>query len=255
MLKVENVSAGYGDSKVLHNISFSVQAGENLSIIGPNGCGKTTLLRTIANIISYDGSITLNGESIKNIKRKTLARKLALMSQINGIYFDYTVHDTVMMGRYAYKKRNLLSDDSKVDIDVVDKALETLRISDIRNRDISTLSGGQLQRVFLAKILAQEPEIILLDEPTNHLDLTYQVELIDFLKAWSEKNHGSVIGVLHDVNHAIRLSEKALLINEGRIEAAGTTESVLNSKLLQKVYKIDVKKYMRESLKVWEKLS
>lgn len=246
MLEVKNVSAGYGDIKVLHDVSFCLQAGENLSIVGPNGCGKTTLLRTIANIISYDGCITIDGEDIKNIKRKTLARKLALMSQINSIYFDYTVYETVMMGRYAYKKRNLLADNSQEDIIAVEEALTTLHICDIRNRDISTLSGGQLQRVFLAKILAQGPEIILLDEPTNHLDLTYQVELIDFLKTWSEKNKGSVIGVLHDVNHAIRLSENIILIDKGKIEASGTIEHVLNSKLLQKVYKLDVKNYMRE---------
>lgn len=252
MIKLQDITAGYDDHKVLHDISFEVNTGENLSIIGPNGCGKTTLLRTMANIINYSGTIFLDGDNIRTYKKKPLAKKIALLSQINQVYFDYTVYDTVMMGRYAYRSRKILADVSKEDKAAVEMALRTVNLLDLCNREISTLSGGQLQRVFLAKILAQEPDIILLDEPTNHLDLSYQVELIDFLKDWSITQNKSVIGVLHDINLAIRLSGKMLLLHQGRVEAFGKTSEVLCSPMLEKVYQLNIRQYMKETLKAWE---
>lgn len=254
MLSVQNVTAGYDEHDVLHGVSFQVPRGENLSIIGPNGCGKTTLLRTIANIIPFRGDIQIDNESVKKMNRKRLAGKIALFSQITTLYFDYSVYDTVMMGRYAKKKQRLLSDFDKSDREAVEQALQAVGLLDIREKSIMTLSGGQLQRVLLAKALVQEPEIILLDEPTNHLDLYFQIELIDFLKDWAKESQKSIIGVLHDINLAVRLSGRILLMNGGKIEAIGTPEQVLVSSVLEPVYKMNVGNYMRESLQIWENL-
>ncbi|MGL5259328.1 MAG: ABC transporter ATP-binding protein [Lachnospiraceae bacterium] len=251
MLKLKNISAGYDETKVIHSISFQVPKGENLSIIGPNGCGKTTLLRTIANLIAFEGEIILGEENIQRLKPRELAKKVALLSQMTHIYFGYTIYDTVMMGRYPYQERKLLTTTTKKDQDKVIDALEVVSLLELKDRDISTLSGGQLQRVFLARILVQEPEIILLDEPTNHLDLFYQVELIDFLKTWANENKKTVIGVLHDLNLALRLSNRMLLMDKGKIRALGTAKEVLKQENLQQVYGFDVSQYMRESYSIW----
>lgn len=255
MLDVKNIVAGYGQNIVLHNVSFHVQDGENLAIIGPNGCGKTTLLRTIANIIPFEGDVLVDNQNIKTLSRKQLAEKIALFSQITNIYFDYSVYETVMMGRYAKQKRNLLSNYSHLDKEIVREVLETMGLWDIRSKSITALSGGQMQRVLLAKAFVQEPDIILLDEPTNHLDLHFQIELIDFLKRWARNNKKTVIGVLHDINLAIRLSNNILLMADGKIVDSGTPEQVLKSNVLESVYKINIGNYMKESLKIWEKLS
>lgn len=255
MLDVKNIVAGYGQNIVLHNVSFHVQDGENLAIIGPNGCGKTTLLRTIANIIPFEGDVLVDNQNIKTLSRKQLAEKIALFSQITNIYFDYSVYETVMMGRYAKQKRNLLSNYSHLDKEIVREVLETMGLWDIRSKSITALSGGQMQRVLLAKAFVQEPDIILLDEPTNHLDLHFQIELIDFLKRWARNNKKTVIGVLHDINLAIRLSNNIFLMADGKIVDSGTPEQVLKSNVLESVYKINIGNYMRESLKIWEKLS
>lgn len=251
MLDVKNVSAGYDEVQVLHNISFSLNKGENLAIVGPNGCGKTTLLRTLAKVIDYKGEILLQGENIQTIKRKELAKKVAFLSQISNVYFDFTVYDTVMMGRYAYQSKKLFANTLPKDKEIVHSVLENLGLLDVAHKDISTLSGGQLQRVFLAKILVQEPDLILLDEPTNHLDLTYQIELIDYLKNWAKENHKSVVGVLHDINLAIRLSNKIAVMEKGEFVSVGDVQEVLRSTVLKEVYKLDIHQYMKESFMVW----
>ncbi len=255
MLKVNNISAGYGDIDVLHGISFELKKGEKLAIIGPNGCGKTTLLRTIANLIPFRGDILIDDVSIKKMKRKDVAKKIALLSQMTQMYFSYSVLDTVMMGRFSYTKNSLLKVFSKEDKDVVEKSLKAVHMFDMKDKDISELSGGQLQRVFLAKVLAQDPDIILLDEPTNHLDLSYQIELIDYLKEWSKKENRSIVAVLHDINHALFFSDKVLVLNNGVTESYGKVKEAISSSLLKKVYEMDVVSYMKRSLREWEALS
>ncbi len=252
MLSVRNVCAGYDGKQVLFDVSFEIEKGEQLSIIGPNGCGKTTLLRAIANIIPFSGQILLDGSPINILKRKNIAKKIAFLSQIMHIYFNYTVFETVMMGRYPHMKKSLFPGESAVDKEAVEAALLAVHMQDFKNRDISTLSGGQLQRVFLAKILAQEPDFILLDEPTNHLDLSYQVELIQFLKQWSIQNNKSVIGVLHDINLAMNLSDKFLILDKGAVKAYGDRNQSLTTSVLSDVYKMDINEYMKQSLKQWE---
>jgi len=249
MLNLKNVSAGYGGVDVVRNISFEVSG--NLSIVGPNGCGKTTLLKAIGGILPCKGEIEIQGKPISAMKRREISLAVAMLSQQVAIYFTYSVFDTVMMGRYLYIKNGLTSSPTKRDKEVVLQSLAAVNLLDEKDRDITKLSGGQLQRVFLARALAQEPQIILLDEPTNHLDLKCQVEIIEHLKKWQTEGDRAVIGVLHDINLAMLLSDRLLVMKYGEIQANDNAENIIKSGLLNDTYDMDVRKYMRDSLSRW----
>jgi iron complex transport system ATP-binding protein len=254
MLKLNNVCVSYGGGDVVKNISFEIGNNENLSVIGPNGCGKTTLLKAIANILPSKGSIEIGGKPVNKMNHKEISSKIAMMSQTSGIYFSYSVFETVMMGRYVHMKNGLFGLPSKDDKDRVLNCLAAVNLLDEKDREITQLSGGQLQRVFLARTIAQEPEIILLDEPTNHLDLKYQIELTEYLRDWSKQDGHMVIGVLHDINLAIRLSENIMIMKDGQAAAFGKTDKTVNRGILRDVYGIDVAEYMKSVLKQWEGL-
>lgn len=253
MLELKNVRAGYGDLEVLHDISFTFDDGKNYCLLGPNGCGKTTLIRAIASLIDFKGEITMDGVSLRSMKRKELAGKIAVLSQVSNLYFPYTVYDTVMLGRYQYMS-GLFGSASKEDREKVEECIETVKLSDQRDKRIDELSGGQRQRVFLAQVLAQNPKMILLDEPTNHLDIRHQLELIDYLKKWTADGEHSVIGVLHDINLALRLSDHVLIMKDGNFMATGTFDEVVSSKLLKDVYETDIAGFMRESFDKWREI-
>jgi len=255
MLTLNNVTAGYNGTDVIKNISLKVGTNESLSIIGPNGCGKTTLLRVIANILPFKGDIEIDGRPVSKMKHKEASRKIAMLSQISRIYFAYSVYDTVMMGRYLHIKDKMFGLPSEDDKANVMRCLEAVDLVPEADRLITTLSGGQLQRVFLARTLAQEPEIILLDEPTNHLDLKYQLELVEHLKKWTADSKRTIIGVMHDINLAMKLSENVMVMKDGGIKALGKADEVISDALMEEVYEIDVGQYMRESFKRWEKVS
>ncbi len=255
IITLKNVSAGYGDFDVVKDISFSVKENESLSIIGPNGCGKTTLLRAITNQISYNGEILIDGEEAKKLKPGIIAKKISMLSQTSEIYFSYSVFETVMMGRYIHLKDRFFGKPTEADVKIVTDCLLTCDLLDVKDKDIAKLSGGQLQRVFLARTLAQEPDIILLDEPTNHLDLKYQIELTEYLKKWSKMGSHAVIGVLHDINLAIRLSDNIMVMKEGRINAFGTLGKEITGALINNVYDTDITGYMSLSLEQWKNLN
>ena len=251
MMEVNSLCAGYGGEDVIRNISFNADKGEILCILGPNGCGKSTLLKSIARIIDHHGMVTLDGRTTASFSRRELAKKIALLGQSAQIFFPYTVYETVAMGRYAWSE-GLLRNLSAADETVIEDTIRKLDIEDIRDRMIDELSGGQLQRVFLARTLAQTPDVILLDEPTNHLDLKYQIELLKFLKNWVRENNKIFIGVFHDLNLARHFGNMALLMNNGEIAASGEIEATLSSDLLQSVYGINIHSFMLESLQKWQ---
>ena len=251
MLELKNISAGYGADDVIKEINLSVAPSECISIIGPNGCGKSTLLKVIAGLLPYKGEVLLNGQAIKAMKRTMLASKIALLSQMSALYFSYSVFDTVMMGRYVYNKGKLSSVPSKNDREIVLNCLSATNLLDLQDSDITKLSGGQLQRVFLARALAQDPQIILLDEPTNHLDFKHQIELVNYLKAWAIDNNRAIIGVLHDINLAMLLSDNVMIMHNGKCLAQGQGRDVVTDELLENVYEIDVASYMRQLCKWW----
>ena len=250
MLNVQNLSCGYDEVKVVKNISFSLERGKNLSIIGPNGCGKTTLLRALTNILPYEGSVRFCGKEVAGMKRKEISRNIALMTQMSSSYFSYTVFETVALGRYAHQQ-SFFSGLSIADEDFILECMEEVNLLDLKNKLITQLSGGQLQRVFLARALAQDPELILLDEPTNHLDIKHQLELLEFLSQWAKEKNRGVIGVLHDLNMVRDFSDEVLLMKEGQRMAFGESNHVFQGDALKETYGIDIKGWMKSSLAKW----
>ncbi len=252
MIEVKNVVAGYDKKQVLKGITFEVEKGECLSVVGQNGCGKSTLLKAMCGVLDFSGEIFIDGVNLKNYKSKELAKKVCMLSQSTQIYFNYTVYETVMMGRYPHQKGGVFGGVSKEDRLFVDEALKIVDIYDLKDDYIDELSGGQLQRVFLAKVIAQDPEILLLDEPTNHLDLNHQIELIKFLKRWGKEKGKTVMGVIHDLNLAMELSEKTLLLGDGVVRALGENLEVFTSSAFSEIYKSEVVDFMVRSFKNWE---
>ncbi|WP_455542269.1 ABC transporter ATP-binding protein [Intestinibacter sp.] len=251
MLEVKSLYSGYDGRDILKDISFKVNNGENLCIVGPNGCGKSTLLKSIANILQYRGSIVIDGKEVSTMDRKFFARKVGLMSQITQIYFPYTIYDTVSLGRYAYSK-GALSKLSKEDEAIILDSIEKVGLIDMKDKMITELSGGQIQRVFLARVFAQDPDIILLDEPTNHLDLKNQIDLLENLKEWIEVNNKIVVGVLHDLNLVQYFADNVLMLKNGQVVSYGEPQKVLNDPVLDELYGIDIKGFMIDILKRWD---
>lgn len=251
MLTVEHLSCGYGKTQVIHDLSFRVKAGGRLCILGPNGCGKTTLLRALAGVIPYQGHLEADGVSLQGLSPKQRAKKIALMSQFSQTAFDYTVFETVMLGRYAHRSESLFPVETAADRDAVEDALRRTGVWELRERLVTRLSGGQLQRVFLARTFAQEPQVILLDEPANHLDLRYQAELLESLRDWTADKKRCVAGVFHDISLALAFADEALLLEEGSLLACGPVEE-LNEKLLDRLYGMDVRSYMKKMYGRWE---
>jgi len=257
MLNIKNLYAGYNDADVIFDISFEVQRGESLCVLGPNGCGKSTLLKSISRIIDFRGSILIDGKDISAMPRKELAKKTALLSQSSHpagtaqVFFPYTVYETVSMSRYAWSQ-NFLGSLTAEDRSVIDDILKKLDVWNVKDRLIDELSGGTLQRVFLARTLAQTPDLILLDEPANHLDLKHQIELLKSLKSWVKENNKSLIGVFHDLNLARQFGDKTIVMNDGKIAACGDIGEVLSGDVLNNVYGVNIRSFMRESLEMWK---
>ena len=249
MVEVKKISLSYSNKKeVLKNISFDINPNESLCIIGPNGCGKTTLLKSLCKIIDFDeGQIFINNENIKKIDTY---KTIAMMSQMSAIYFGYTAYDTIMMGRYSSYKDKLLSIPNREDKEFVIHYMEKLKIMHLKDKLITELSGGELQRVFLARTLVQNPSIILMDEPTNHLDLNSQIELIYNLKEWVGNGLRCIIAVLHDINAAFNFADKLLVLKNGSSKYFGSIDD-FDMRLLNDIYDINVIEYMKNSLKRW----
>lgn len=250
MLEIKNLYTGYDNKEIIKNINFNVKRGENLCIVGPNGCGKSTLLKSIANILEYNGSVKLDGKEVNTLNRLELAKKIGLMSQMTQMYFPYTVFDTVALGRYAYSKgafASLSNEDTQIIVD----SMKKVGVYELKDKMITELSGGQLQRVFLARVFAQNPDVILLDEPTNHLDFKHQIELLENLTEWVKDNNKIVVGVLHDLNLVQYFADKVLILKDGMEVDYGLPKDVFSGSTLNDVYGIDIKRFMTNILEKW----
>ena len=236
MLKIDSIDFYYGTKKVLEKISFDADDGDIIGIIGPNGSGKTTMLRVISAIQKpRSGSIFLDGTDIFKLKQKELARKLAMVSQDNNISFDFSVFEVVLMGRTPHLGRFDYEDEH--DFEIVRHAMELTGTSYLKDRSITELSGGEKQRVIMARALAQKPEVLLLDEPTSHLDLSYQLEIMELVKKLAPDM--IIIIAIHDLNLAARYCDRIVLIDDGKIVSIGKMEEVMTRENIKQVFKVD----------------
>lgn len=242
MLELTRASSGYGSKKIIKDISFSINRAEIFGIIGPNGSGKTTLMKMISGDIELmEGEVLLKKKPLSYYHSKEIAKMMAVLPQQTDMSFSYKVEEVVMLGRYPYQK-GLFSLTSAEDKEVVCMAMKKTGVWEYRNKTLQSLSGGERQRVLLARALAQEPEILLLDEPTNHLDLSYQLNLLDSLKALVQERKLTVIAILHDLNLASLYCDRILLLENGKMTSLNRPFRTMGEEALRAVYEADIKR-------------
>ena len=236
MLEIRDLSVGYGRRRVLDEISLKASEGEVVGIIGPNGSGKTTLLKTITKVLEpISGTVFIDGMDVNEMQSTQIAKKVAVVSQVISINFEFTVEDIVLMGRTPYIKGS----ETVEDINLVRDAMEKTNTLFLKDRLITHLSGGELQRVIIARAFAQNPKILLLDEPTSHLDITNQIDILNLVKNASRKGM-VVIAVIHDLNLAAYYCDKICLLQDGKLISAGTPGQVLTPSNIERAFNITV---------------
>jgi iron complex transport system ATP-binding protein len=251
MLDVENLSVRIGDLKIVDNMSFSVIEKQWLMLVGPNGAGKSTIVNAISQGIPYTGSVTFMGSNVARYKPSKLAKNIGVLSQSHNVGFSFTVEEVVRLGRYSYSPSVFSSRSDEDDIKVED-ALEITGMLPFRTHSVLTLSGGEIQRTFLAQIFAQDPKLLILDEPTNNLDLIYQKQIFDLIHEWIKSPGRAVISVVHDLSLAKAYGTDAILMNRGRLVSSGEINDVLTRGNLESVYSIDVYQWMKNLLLKWQ---
>ena len=250
MLEVNHVNVRFGEHIVVNDVSFSLKEGQWLMLVGPNGAGKSTLINVVSQGVSCEGTILLRGKDIRAYRPVELARQIGVLSQQHQIGYAYSVQEVVSLGRYAYRKGMFAGRDDQCD-QFVDHALELTGMETMRSRKMTELSGGEIQRVFLAQVFAQNPDILLLDEPANHLDLQYQKQIFSLIGDWLKQPGRAVVSVVHDLSLARRYGTDALLMHHGKVISHGEIGAVLTERNLETVYEMDVYGWMREMLSQW----
>jgi len=239
MLRIENLSVNYGSRRVLQDVSLSVQSGEIVALIGPNGAGKSTLIRAASGVIPIQsGQVHTNGDDFHALAPMQRAKYLAVVPQAVSLPPAFTVWETVLMGRTPYL--GFLGQPSPADEEIARKALKRVNALDLADRRVGELSGGEQQRVLLARALCQSTPIMLLDEPTAHLDLQYQVSLLELVAKLAHHDQLAVLIALHDLNLAARYADRVALLVGGKIKASGTPREVLTPELISEAYCLPV---------------
>ena len=237
-LTINKLSFNYTGIQVLKDVEMEVGLGEMLSIVGPNGSGKSTLLKCINRILkTKQNTVLIDGKDTSKLNLKELSKIMGYVPQSSTSTFPFTVFDVVLMGRKPYIHWNL----SERDNEIVAEMLDFLGIGELAMRHFNELSGGEQQKVIVARALAQQPQILLLDEPTSSLDIKHQLEILCMLRSLTQSKERSVIVTMHDLNLASRFSDRMIMLKQGKIFASGTPESVLTEENIEKVYGISCK--------------
>jgi len=237
VISVESLSAGYENKVVVKNISFEAEIGDFIGIVGPNGCGKTTLLRALLGLIkTYEGTVKIRGKNVLKMRKGDLAKKISFVPQLMEPVEGFTVEDIVMLGRIPHVGR--FAFETGKDYRIADDAIEQLKIEKLKDVPVTELSGGEFQRVAIARALAQNPQLMLLDEPISHLDLRFQLRIMRLLRRIRENK--CIIATFHDLNMASRFCRKVLLLNKGEMVAFGWPKDILTHENLKQVYRVNV---------------
>ena len=233
-IEAKDIQISFGAKEILKGVSLDVPQKSFIGIIGPNGSGKSTLLKCIYRTLTPDnGTVFLGGKELSELKPKESAKKLAVVAQHNYYNFEFSVTEVVLMGRSPHKKT--MERDNARDYEIVYDCLKQVGMEKFADRSFSTLSGGEQQRVILARALAQKTPCLVLDEPTNHLDITHQLELLKIVKQLDV----TVISAIHDLNIAVAFCDKIYVMNEGQIIAGGSPKKILTVPFLRKIYHVE----------------
>ena len=239
MIDIKELDFSYDKDKILNNINYKVKKGKFLSILGPNGSGKSTLLKNIAGLLDSDnGDINILDKNIKEYEKKELAKIQAYVSQRDEISFQISVSDTVLLGRRAYINWSY----DKKDYKICENLMEFLEIDHYALKKLNEISGGERQRVMIARALAQQSEVLLLDEPTSALDIKHQLYVMDLLRFLCDEICYTIIIVMHDLNLAYNYSDEIILLKDGNIFASGSKDDVLTIENIKDVYQVDAEK-------------
>lgn len=239
MVGVQQLSFSYGKQEVLKKIQIEVDKGQFVSVIGPNGSGKTTLLKNICKLLTPNsGQINLENERIKKMGIKNLAKKMAVVHQGAHSAFDFNVGEVVLMGRYPHLAK--FQSESAADMAIAENAMRQTETIHLKDKTLYSISGGERQRVMIARALAQEPQLLLLDEPISHLDIKHQIEIMKLCRQLNHDKGLTVLATLHDINLASRFSDYVVMMKKGEVYRMGKPLDVINPENIKAVYDIDV---------------
>ena len=237
-MKVDDLKYVYGKHVVLDGLDIDIREGEILGILGPNGCGKTTTLKNLnKNLSPMGGCVLLDGTDLEDMSKKEIAQKVAVVPQTNEIQFSFTVRDIVSMGRMPFQR--LMEGESSQDEKIIDEAIRRTGLEKFSERHINTMSGGERQRVIIARAIAQTPKILLMDEPTLHLDISMQFDTLNLVHRLSKEQGLTVVIVSHDLPMAARYCDRIVMIHDHRVFAAGTPQEVLTPENMRIVFNVD----------------
>lgn len=236
MIEVRNLIKKYSEKIVVNDVSINIEKGKITSFIGPNGAGKSTVLSMITRLMKKDsGQVMIEGKSLDEWDNKELSKKIAILKQSNNIELKLTVRELVEFGRFPHSEGRLTAEDNKI----IDEAIDYMSLTDLQDRYLDELSGGQNQRAYIAMVIAQDTEYVFLDEPLNNLDMKHSVEMMKVLRGLCDDLGKTVVLVMHDINYTSCYSDYIVALKDGKVAKYGNTDQIINKEILEEIYEME----------------